>query len=195
MGSRGKRSLEVRTHIRRHARPGTAGWTMLEVVIATVILLTVVVGFSYGLASSAALQRVTREHGIAREAARSCIEEMRASPFEHVLARFDDTDVNDPVGFVSPGSHFEVPGLASQLEDADGFVGEITFPLAAGELREDLDEPRLGMPRDLTGEGDVDDLDHAADYRLLPVLVRLRWRGAGGNASFQLLTVIKGVRP
>jgi hypothetical protein len=74
-------------------------------------------------------------------------------------------------------------------------VGEIVFPLAAGELREDLDEPRMGMPRDLTGEGDIDNLDHSLDYRLLPVLVRLRWLGAGGHAKFELLTVIKGVRP
>jgi hypothetical protein len=157
---------------------------MLEVVIATVILLTVVVGFSYGLASSTALQRVTREHGIAREAARSRIEEMRATPFAEVLDRYAGAEAT-----------FEVPGLASQPDDADGLVGEIAFPLAAGELREDLEEPRMGMPRDLTGEGDIDDLDHSLDYRLLPVLVRLRWRGAGGDARFELLTVIKGVRP
>lgn len=168
---------------------------MLEVVIATVILLMVVVGFSYGLASSASLQRVTREHGIAREAARARIEEIRATPFDQILALHDDDDTNDPGPGPAPGPHFAVGGLAPQPEDADGFVGEVFFPLVAGDLREDLDEPRLGMPRDLTGEGDVVGSVAWPDCRLLPVLVRLRWRGAGGDSSFELLTLVKRPQP
>jgi hypothetical protein len=156
---------------------------LLEVVISTVILLTVVVGFSYGLVSSTSLERATREHTVAREAARGCLETLRATEFSSVLATY-------------AGTGFDVPGLDPRPDDADGQVGEIIFPLDEdGELHEDLELPRLGMPRDLTGEGDLDEFDHAFDYRVLPVLVRLEWRGAAGDGAFEVLTILKRMRP
>lgn len=172
------------------------GWTLLEIVISTVILLTILVGFSYGLVSSTSLGRATREQGTAREAARWRLEELRGTVFEEVLARFNEEPGDDPAGGTSPGAHFDVPGLDPRPDDPDGHVGEIVFPLSEdGELLEDLELERLGMPRDLTGEGDIDDIDHALDYRLLPVLLRLQWRGASGNASFEVVTVLKRMRP
>src|SRR5262245_19507221 len=72
------------------------GWTLLEIVISTVILLTLLVGFSYGLVSSTSLGRATREQATAREAARGRLEEMRATTFNEVLARFDADPDNDP---------------------------------------------------------------------------------------------------
>jgi type II secretory pathway pseudopilin PulG len=171
------------------------GWTLLEIVISTVILLTLLVGFSFGLASSTSLGMTTREQGAAREAARGKLEEMRGTAFDQILARFDADPANDPDP-ASPGASFDVQGLTARADDPDGRVGEIVFPLSGdGELREDLELPRLGLPRDLSGEGDVDGLDHALDYRLLPVLVRLQWRGASGNAEFEMLTMLKRMRP
>ena len=171
-----------------------AGWTLLEILISTVILLILLMGFSYGLVSSTSLGTATREQGTAREAARGRLEELRATAFEEVLARYSGEPGEDPVA--KPGSHFDVPGLTARPDDPDGHVGEIVFPLSEdGELREDLELERLGMPRDLSGEGDIDGLDHAADYRLLPVLVRLEWRGASGDALFELVTVLKRMHP
>ncbi len=172
-----------------------AGWTLLEILISTVILLTLLMGFSYGLVSSTSLGKATREQGTAREAARGRLEELRGTDFEEVLARFNDDPGDDPAG-ASPGAHFDVTGLAARPDDPDGRVGEIVFPLSEdGELREDLQLERLGMPRDLSGEGDIDGFDHAFDYRLLPVLVRLEWRGASGDALFEIVTVLKRMRP
>jgi len=165
-------------------------------VIAMAILMTIVAGFSFGLASSTSLGRATREQGLAREAARSCVERMRATAFSEVLARFDARTDNDPAGGVSPGASFDVPGLAPRPDDADGRAGEIVFPLDEdGLLLESLEFERLGMPRDLTGEGDIDDFDHSGNYRVLPVLIRVRWRGAAGDGTFELNTVLKRMRP
>ena len=131
-----------------------AGWTLLEIVISTVILLTLLVGFSYGLVSSTSLGKATREQGTAREAARAQIEELRATAFEEVLARFDADPADDPATGTSPGADFDVLGLNARPDDPDGHVGEIVFPLSEdGELREDLDLARLGMPRDLSETG------------------------------------------
>jgi hypothetical protein len=57
-------------------------------------------------------------------------------------------------------------------------------------LREDVNLPELGMPRDLNGDGAVDAGNHSTDYRLLPVIVRVRWQGAGGPSQFELKTML-----
>ncbi len=157
---------------------------MLEIAVALAILLLVLVGFSYGLVSSSALERSGREQALAKEGARAVLELMRTTPFEEVFAQFN----------AQPD--FDVPGLTPRPEDADGRVGSILFPVSdAGELREDLELPRVGTPRDLTGEGEIDVFDHSADYRLLPVLVRVEWRGAAGDARFEMGTMLKRMRP
>jgi type II secretory pathway pseudopilin PulG len=116
-----------------------AGWTLLEIVISMVNLLTLLVGFSYGLVTSTSLGTATREQGAAREAARGQLELLRGTAFEEVLARFDDDPTNDPATGASPGAHFDVPGLDARPDDPDGHVGDVVFPLNDdGELREDL---------------------------------------------------------
>lgn len=173
-----------------------AGWSILEILISTVILLVLLMGFSYGLVSSTSLGTATREQGTAREAARGLLEELRGTAFEQVLARYNADPADDPATGASPGARFDVPGLAARPDDPDGRVGEVVFPLSEdGELREDLQLERLGMPRNLSSEGDIDDLDHSLDYVLLPVLVSIEWRGASGDARFEMVTVLKRMRP
>jgi hypothetical protein len=46
------------------------------------------------------------------------------------------------------------------------------------------------MPRDLNGDGVIDALNHADDYLILPVTLRLEWRGAAGNARQDYHTVL-----
>ena len=192
----------MRTNGLRCAKSGgcedrQGGWSLLEVVVAVLILMIILACFSQGLATSTALERVTRERGVAREAAQAKLEELRATAFGEVLARYDALPGNDPDPGTgpSPGAHFDVEGLRPRPDDPDGHVGEILFPVTEfGELREDLELPRLGMPRDLTGDQFQDDLDHAVDYRLLPVLVRVEWQGAS-RASLEMVTVLKGMGP
>ena len=79
--------------------------------------------------------------------------------------------------------------------DADGLVGEILFPtitLAGGglQLLENLADPRFHTPRDLSGDGVIDGADHATDYRLLPAVIRVTWRGEVGNNVTEFKTMI-----
>jgi len=46
----------------------------------------------------------------------------------------------------------------------------------------------LGMPRDLDGDTLVDAANHATNYRILPVHLRVEWKGVAGDASFDLYT-------
>ena len=89
------------------------------------------------------------------------------------------------------GAGFAVEGLGPQKDDVDGLAGRISFPTPAGQpgaLREDANLADWGFPRDLDADNAVDALDHADDYRLLPIRVRIEWLGAGGSQSFELLT-------
>jgi hypothetical protein len=83
-----------------------------------------------------------------------------------------------------------VKGLQVPDGDAIGSVGEIVFPTIGTQLREDVVDPELGMPRDLNGDGIIDSADHAGDYKLLPVLLRLHWKGVGVKRSVVVRTLL-----
>lgn len=62
------------------------------------------------------------------------------------------------------------------------------------QLREDFEDEELGLPRDLNGDNILDDLDHADDYLILPVRIRLEWQGVAGTRRFELFTMLCDVR-
>jgi hypothetical protein len=120
------------------------------------------------------------------------LEQMRGAEFRQVFARFNETNADDPGGVVSPGAGFAVAGLDAREGDPDGLVGRIQFPVPAGapgSLREDLVDAQFGFPRDLNGNG-IDVQEHAADYEVLPVRVRVEWRGRSGNRLVELQTIL-----
>ncbi len=139
--------------------------------------------------SSQKLARTNEENAIAYAAARLTAAELQGVPFDEIFASYNSDPSDDPDGAgTAPGGDFDARGLSPALDDADGFVGEIVFPEQATgvgtavALREDLALPELGMPRDLNGDGFPDGLDHAGDYIVLPVTIRVRWRGASGTS-------------
>lgn len=175
---------------KRAARRTCAGFSLIELMIASFVLTVAVCGVSGSMVSALALNRVNRETALAQEAIRRVMEEARGVPFPQIFAAYNSSAAdNPPAPVVSPGRNFAVFGLEPQVGDADGFVGEVTFPttVVAGveQLREDVVDAGLGMPRDLNGvltPGD-DLLNHANDYRLLPMRVRVSWRGVSGDRT------------
>ncbi|MBK7874268.1 MAG: prepilin-type N-terminal cleavage/methylation domain-containing protein [Planctomycetes bacterium] len=171
-----------------------AGLTLIEVLCALTILMLSVLGFAQAITASARNAQSTKERTLATQAARRMLEEIEANVFAEAFWRYNDFANDDPGGVgTAQGSRFAVPGLALQAGDADGFAGEIVFPTRVGlpgALREDVGDERLGMPRDLNGDGVIDTLNHGGNYRILPVLVRVRWRGAAGDSVVELRTLL-----
>lgn len=166
---------------------------MLELVIGFALLVTGVLGYLHVVAEAAATSQVNGERALASEAARQRIEMMKATSLADVLASFDDDPANDPGGAgTAPGATFAVPGLTPRAGDADGMVGAVVMPVIGGALREDFVDVGLGMPRDLDMDGAIDGADHSGDYALLPVRVRIEWRGRAGDSSLELRTVLGG---
>jgi type II secretory pathway pseudopilin PulG len=165
-------SLRARRSRRRR------GTTLLDVTIAAAVLAIAITSLLSLIVSSITLSRVNHETAIAHEAARRIVERIQGTDFADVLTTWT----------ANPG--FDVRGLTPQDADADGLVGQVSFPMVAGELREDVVDVGLGMPRDLDGDGAVDADDHSGDHVVLPVRVRLSWQGVSGDRSVDLATIL-----
>lgn len=177
---------------RRSAR---GGFTLVEGALAMTLLLVGAGAFSAALVLGVRISDTNRETVLAQMAARATIETVQMTTFSQIFATYNESAADDPDGpGTAPGSAFEVAGLTVRGGDADGMAGRIVFPVIVADppevLRETAVDPRLGMPRDLTGEGLLDGDDHALDYRLLPVLVVVEWTSAAGSdrsIEFQVL--------
>lgn len=169
----------------------TAGFSMVEVMVVFVVLTVAMAMFTSTMASTARQRMTKRESAIAAEAGRRMLEVLRAGVFAQTFARYNNSPEDDPGGAgTAPGPHFAVAGLAPAADDLDGFVGEIVFPSSGPALREDVEMPELGMARDLDADGEIDALDHAGDYQVLPVLVRMRWQSRSGPREMEMFTLL-----
>lgn len=170
-----------------------SGFTLVEVLVAVLVLVCALTAFTRSLLGTVQLGRANRESALATEGARAVIESFYATEFDQVFALYNATTADDPIAN-APGPDFDVDGLAPRDDDPDGRVGKVRFPtiLVGGveQLREDVVEPELGMPRDLDGDGVIDAGDRAADYRVLPVEVRVAWQGRSGPKEIVLRTVV-----
>ena len=88
----------------------------------------------------------------------------------------------------------EIPDYQSAAAELHQVQATIIFPSArvgaVSELREDLVMPQLGLPADLNGDGVIDGLNHAGDYTLLPVQIRVQWVTPDGPRSFSVFSVL-----
>ena len=173
------------------ARRARAGFTLVELLTAITILVFGIGALISLVATTSAANRISRETALALSAAHAAVERMRGDPFATVFRRYN-TDKNDDPGGAgkAPGPSFAVEGLVAQPGDADGMPGEIVLPAPGPQLYEDEDVPMFGLPRDLNMDSIVDAADHAGNYRVLPVLVRVSWQGRTGPRSIRLLTTI-----
>lgn len=156
----------------------------MEVMIAMSILGVMFLAISRSLVGSVKLNEVNRETALAQQGMDAMLEKLGGADFATIFVRYNSITSDDPALGPSPGPDFDVPGLSPLPDDPDGHVGKIVFPEYVNgstvELREDIDMPELGMPRDLTGDAHVDDnVNHTGDYRVLPVLLRLDWKSQG----------------
>src|SRR5262245_25745033 len=176
------------------SRRGSAGFTFLELTIVMVILLVALLIFSSTISGIARQRTAQREAALAQAAARNALESIRAEDFADVFALYNSNPADDPDGAgTAPGNRFAVEGLDALSDDIADLEGEILFPTVDDvnglpQLREDVDNRKLGMPRDLSGDNVVDQTSHGGDYFILPLEIRVRWRGRSGTCHYELVT-------
>ena len=178
--------------------------TLLELTIALCILVVGLLGFLQSLLGAMALHRAQRDDAVVSEIARQAIANLQATPFAQVYSRYNSSAADDPGGVVSPGPNVDVPGLRTLPNDADGFVGRISFPTWSGpgggggggggvpELRENIAYPEFGTPRDLNRDNVIDNADHSTNYTVLPVALSFDWLSAKGQRHIEFRTILAG---
>ena len=164
----------------------------MEVLIAATVLVVALAGALGGVISTSVLGDTDRESTIAYQAARRAMEGLQAADYSSLVQRYNDNPDDDPSGVgTAPGAAFDVFGLDPQPGDPDGRIGRILLPLSAdGTLRETIVDPLFGMPRDLSGNGVIDGADHQSDHVILPVRVRVEWRGQSGDRFAEYSTIL-----
>jgi type II secretory pathway pseudopilin PulG len=178
----------------RRAVPGTKGLTLVELTVAITVMVIALCGTASTVVTTNALNRQSHESAVARKAAESAVEALRNTNFATVFARYNSATSDDPGGAgTAPGSTFAVEGLTPVAGAPGGVPGQIFFPSAGPALRENAVDATLGMPRDLTGDILIDAADHAADYRVLPVRVRVSWTGKSGPRAVEIQTLLSGI--
>lgn len=179
---------------RPRASRAAAGMTLVEIMVALVVLTASVYLVSSTIASAATDRITKRQMGIAAEAARTKLEMMRAEAFKELFARYNETPLDDPAGpGTAAGPHFSVEGIPIAAGDADGFAGRIFLPAPGPALYENAANEPLGLPRDLNGDVGIDANDHALDYFVLPVTVRVEWSSPLGKRKVELNTLMSGI--
>ena len=147
---------------------------------------------------------VARERAISSDRARvaevmrGVLESMRNEDFSEIVRLYNPDPLDDPGGpGTAPGDRFDVRGVTPTAPGVS--VGRVLLPVmdmsGPGELpdwqvREDIEDASLGMPRDLSGNGVVDAFDHSEDYRVLPVAVEAEWLGKLGRTRFRIFTIM-----
>lgn len=173
---------------RTRANQTGSGFTLVDIAVAMVLLIFGAGAFTLTVLSTMRLAESNEETATADTALHEAAANLEGMAFVDIFAAYN-TDTTDDPGF-APGEGFDVTGLTSTAMDPDGRVGVISFPtLSPGgvlQLREDVVDPGLGMPRDLNGDGAIDALDHSDDYVLLPVTLRIEWTGAIGDRFLEL---------
>lgn len=178
------------------SRARRAGFTLVEIMISASVMVVGLLGFAQVIALSVGSSTSNQEANLAIEAARAKIEEIQAAEFDDLFELYNPIAGDDPGGAgTAPGNTFTVPGLQPDPNDPDGIVGQVLIPTMVGatgawEIREDFQSAGLGTPRDLDGDGVIDQLDHSGDYGILPVQVRLQWRGARGISRMDFKVLV-----
>jgi prepilin-type N-terminal cleavage/methylation domain-containing protein len=187
----------------RRARRAVRGLTLVELSVVLVVLLVAVSIFSNTLVATARQRVMHRESALAADAARTALERMLDTPFRDRYALYNTDPADDPGGpGTAPGGRFTVPGLPTVPGTPGGMAGSVRFPevnvgtplAPLWQLREDLVDARLSMPRDLDSDFRVDALDHSADYTRLPVEVQVEWQGRAGRQVYSLVSLMVEVR-
>lgn len=166
--------------------------TLVETAMCMVVFAIGVLAAISVLVSSMKLDAVNRETKVAFDAARARMETVRSEAFLQVARVFNANPADDPGGNgTALGATFSVTGLPSVAAGAPPH-GAVVLPVDGnGVIRENVNIPELGMPRDLNLDGVVDGGDRSADAMILPVLVRVRWNGATGARETSISLVLR----
>ena len=177
----------------RSPQVSRSGFSLVDVCMSMALLvvgLGVLIGSTF---SAMKLDQVNASTALASQALRGLCEEMQAMPIEEVLDSYVVADDEDERTKAQKLARLTLrdPSLADRTGREP--IARARFPLDADgrTLREDLELPEFGLPRDLDGDGAIDAGDKRGLFRILPVVLELDWEGPSGPQHLRVSTVLR----
>jgi hypothetical protein len=185
-----------------------AGFSIVETLCGMTLMFVGLLSLASSTVTGIATNETNRESARATCAVRQYLESMQTGevPFEELFRAYatDPADAVEPEegqetskklfagksGKLHPilDRQFEVVGLEPKDGQTRVSMGEVLFPFVEGpegpELREDI------ANRDLNGDGVIDSENHADDYKILPVTVKVEWKGTRGVRELEIQTLL-----
>jgi prepilin-type N-terminal cleavage/methylation domain-containing protein len=184
--------------------PRERGLSLVEILVAAAIVAIALLSHAATTLAGHRLTVAEENRSVALQFVRDFVERLRSDEdWEGLYSRIDA--LQRTAGGTKEGE-------GGQLNLVSAYYGDLEVPGALGtvgalveapvtvvgpsrQLREDASAPAFGLPYDLNGDGVVGSADCSADYRALPVLVTLRWEGAGDvEQSIRVATWLRGER-
>lgn len=173
------------------SRRAEGGFTLIDCAIGMSILVIAILGYVMSTLGDRNLSREVEERSVAVETLGRFVERIRADPdwpgLYARLAPLSRESANDATlsslgvdtSLVThPAASYEADFTAPTSLGTVTFLVQVPVKAVAGvpALREDEVAPRYGLPYDLNGDGAIDGAARDADYRALPMVVRIRWQ-------------------
>lgn len=168
-----------------------SGVTLLETTAAIAILVIIAFAMMACFSRAAGSDVASAENIKARAAVTRVMDGIRnyaSSSFETTYACFNSEPSDDPDGYgTAPGNSYVIDGLYTANGPAHV---RIEFPEENGHLRENIDAPELGMPKDLDGDGEIGTDSVDGTYKILPVRVVVQWESINGTREYSVVTFV-----
>jgi Tfp pilus assembly protein PilV len=191
-------------------QPPQAGFSLVETMVGNVILVVAVLAYVVCVLAGHRMNRATQDRALAIETLGRFVERLRAdADWASLYARLrplssessGDTALTrigtDPTLTLHPITSYYADFSVPTTLGTVGFLVQVPSTTVAGvaALRENASAPRYGLPYDLNGNGVIDGNSRNGDYRALPVVVRVRCRRPGQQATEVVLaTWLRGER-
>lgn len=167
------------------SQPGRRnGFTLLEVLITVAVLMVGLLAMSSTSVVVNSLRRSASDRARAHAAVQAITQDLlsvaRAASEEPSLWAGEILDFYGPEG--SPGNELPITGL-DPWEGTDHIA---TITIITDETTTDAElGANIGMPRDLDGDGLASNSNVTNNASLLPAIVDIRWRHAGGELEIK----------
>jgi Tfp pilus assembly protein PilE len=172
---------------------GEAGISLIELLIANIVMVFAVLSFVHTIGVSNKLNRATQEKALATVTLSRFVERLRAdTSWSTLYTRLRQKSVENAkdTGLTQLKVDLTLPTYPITTYYSDltipASLGTVTFlvqvPVATvngqPSLVENVVAPRYGLPHDLNSDGKIDAAAHT-DNTALPIVARLRWTRSG----------------
>ena len=154
-----------------------AGFTLVEAAVSLTILAVALLTLWGTMISGARTITAAQERKLALTTAQGKLEELKSRSLDQLIA------IYGPGG--SEGDTFLVPCID---DDADQALGQIIFYTDEADTEHGA---ALGFPMDLNGDGDALDRDVSSGFNLLPMRIRVTWKGALGTQFIDVTSLLR----